>query len=223
MRQLRTVKVVVVAAMLALAVTALAGAGTAGAAASVVTGCLGTLKITGEQMECVGTYDLGTKMSIGAEAVKPTLGGVMAESCGGSGLSVELLTGLEAGLEGTLSLTKLSFSGECGPCSKVEVSGLPSSNGSVLMPTEAEDDFALESGAIGLTLSGCPLAMTCKFSMKNGQFNYELSKEFTSNELRAEGIVLEKVSGGEFCGTSSKLTANYVAFSPKQWWLGLAE
>lgn len=209
-----------IAAMLTLAITAFLGVSTA-TAASVVVGCLGTLKVTGEQMECVGTYDLKNSVAVGAEALKPTLGGVMMESCGKSSLGMELQTGLEGGTVGMLNLSKLSFAGECGPCSKVEVTGTPSPNGTVFMPSEAEDDFVFEGGSFGITLSGCPLAMTCKFSAKSAQFNYEPSEGFTSNELRAEGIVLESVSGGEFCGTTSKLVANYVTSVPKQWWLGL--
>lgn len=208
--------------MLVLAMAAFAGASTA-RAQTVVTGCLGFLKKNGNQMQCVGVYDSANKEAIGAEALKPTLGGVLAESCGKSSLDMELLTGKPAGTEGMLSLTKLAFLGECAPCSKVEVSGLPSSNGTVSMPSEAQDDFVLNGGTINLTLSGCPLATTCKFSAKASNFNYEVSEEFTSNELRAEGIVLEKVSGGELCGTTSKLSANYVTFLPEQWWLNLDE
>lgn len=206
---------------LMLAVTAFAGVSTA-TATSVVEGCLGTLEISEEQMKCVGTYDGKVKPAgVSAEALKPTFGGTLAESCSKSSLGMELLMGTEAGTEGMVKLSKLSFSGECAPCSTVEVTGLPSSKGTILMPSEAQDDYVLQSGEFGITFSGCPLAMTCKFIAKKPKLNYETSKEFTSNELRAEGILLEKVSGGEFCGTTAKVSGNYVTSVPKQWWLNL--
>lgn len=172
-------------------------------------------------MSCVGTYHIETAFNVKASAVGAKLEGGLAEACSESNTAMTVMTGKEAGVEGTLNVTSLSFTGECKPCSKVEVTGLPYAKGTIGMPSEAEDNFVFESSTVSVALSGCPLGISCKFSAKKANLKYVVSESFMSNELRAEGVVLEKVGGSEACGSTSKWFANYVASAPAQWWLGL--
>lgn len=193
----------------------------AATASSQVVGCLGTLEIKEGQMKCVGTYDLKSSVQINAGATGAKFSGLsLAETCGKSNLEMSLQTGNEAGTEGMLNTSELSFTG-CEPCSKVEVIGLPYKNGTVIMATEAENNFIFASNAIGIALSGCPLSMTCKYAAKNAEFNYVVSKSFMTNELRVEGAPLEKIGGSEFCSSTSDWSSNYVTSIPEVWWLGL--
>lgn len=217
---MRSLKMLGLLTALALTAMALVGAGSA-AAGTQVTGCLGTLEIKDGQMKCVGEYDLKSNMNINASASESAFEGGFSESCGKSNLAMVLTTGKEAGTEGMLNVTGLSFSGECKPCSKVEATGLPYSNGTVLMPSESENSFAFETGAINMTMSGCPLSISCEYSAKNAQLKYIVSESFTTNELRAEGVVLEKVGGSEFCWPTTKWSATYVTAIPAVWWLTL--
>lgn len=205
--------------MLVAALT-LVGA-SAASAASKLSGCLGTLVFKEGHMSCVGTYHLETSLNVKASAAGIKLEGGLAEACNESSTAMTVMTGKEAGVEGTLSVSSLSFTGECKPCSQVEVTGLPYVKGAIGMPSEVEDDFVFEISPVGVALSGCPLGVTCKFGAKKAKLQYVVSESFTSNELRAEGAVLEKISGGEACGSTSKWFANYVTSVPSQWWLGL--
>jgi len=207
--------------MFVLATMVVVGVDSASAGTQVA-GCLGFLeKDKNGHMSCVGTYHLGVAMKIKAGASNPIFEGSLAQACGESNTAMTAQTGKEAGTEGILSVTALSFTGECKPCSKVEATGLPYAKGTISMPSEVEDDFVFESGAVSVTLAGCPFGISCKFSAKNAKLKYVVSEGFTSNELRAEGVALERVGGSEMCGSVSKWYASYVASTPSEWWLGL--
>jgi hypothetical protein len=197
------------------------GAGTASAVAKNVVGCLGSLETSEGIMKCVGTYDLGGSVKLSASSNESLFSGGLAETCGKSTLGMSFIAGKEAGTEGVLNVNELSFVGECKPCAKVEATGLPYAKGAITMPSETEDDFVFQSNVVSVTLSGCPLGITCKFSASKAKLKYLVSKTYMANELRAEGILLEKVSGSEACGPVSNWTANYVTSVPEVWWLGL--
>ncbi len=214
-------KVLGLTVALALVAVMAIGASTASALAKNVVGCLGSLETSEGIMKCVGTYDLGGTVKVSGSSSESLFSGGLAETCGKSTLGMNFTAGKEAGTEGALNVSELSFVGECKPCAKVEATGLPYSKGAITMPSEAENDFVFQSNVISVTLSGCPLGITCKFSASKAKLKFLVSKTYMANELRAEGILLEKVSGSEACGPISNWTASYVTSVPEIWWLNL--
>jgi hypothetical protein len=202
-----------------LILVAIGSVGVVSASAGTAGMCLGFLEYDKNgKATCNGKFHIDEVVAFKAKASKPKIESSLAETCKESNLELSINLAEELGKEGSLKVTALTFAGECTPCSTVEVTGLPYVQGKFAMPSEAQDDFVLESNAGSITMSGCPFGITCKFSTKKANLKYRAAaaNSMTENAFEAEGVKME-VQGSELCGSTASWFAKYVVSTPSEW------
>jgi hypothetical protein len=144
---------------------------------------------------------VGGSLDVLTEALNPTLKGTLSEKCDKSLSTFNTKEEDKTVLNGTVSA--LTFTGNCSPCTTVKVLNLPYT---AKLSGSGEDYVLSSSGAAELT--GCTFGVTCKFE---GTGVTLLGKNTAAGaEFKAEEEELKQTGGSAFfCGSTGKWTANY--------------
>lgn len=215
---MRLFKILGLAAFAAMSAMAFIGASAASAAPGDIDVCLFSLPnnpaLTEAGCKAVGgtIHTKSSKVKYTSKATNPILKGTLEEKCNESNTTVE---SKGDGTNG-LTVTSLSFTGSCTPCSEVET--FAPYSGEVIM--EGENYFLKTSG--GAKIKSCPFGVNCKFGSTNVTLKYVPGAGMGNNEFRAEAEELKLEEGSKLlCGSTGKWTANYVVSSPSHWFFFL--
>jgi hypothetical protein len=163
--------------------------------------------------ELGGTIHTSGKIAFAGSATSPILKGTLIETCDESKIGVWIEAGSENASKNA-SVTELSWSGSCKPCATVKAS---------LLPYEAQFDAGLFPGLtsmiVTLTLSSCPLGISCQYGLGLVKLNLKIfSGGHSSWQFLADETLLLEKGNQTFCGAGITWKAGYTITSPSGGW-----
>lgn len=192
-------------ALIAVAALAAAAFATASAVASPEDPAVGLCKVNPGEKLCpeASRFLVPTGGSLGTlvEAKNPVLEGTLTEKCEKSNSEFKTSEQDKEVLNG--QVTKLTFTGNCTPCTTVTALGLPYT---ATLAGNGTDYVQTSSG--GASLTNCTFGLSCKFEGKNVTLLGVNTAE--GAEFKAEKEELAQTGGSTFfCGSTGKWSANY--------------